>query len=93
MSAELDAGKTGSIRFFGSRSADLFTRECEESFRGVLRKNFIHEPGGPMPPGFVQASPEGQGWSGTMWTRDGGTFMRELVQWAISTTPRCFPTA
>ena len=81
MKNDLDEGKTGKIRFFGSRSADLFTREIAESFRGVLQKNFIHEAGGTMPPGFVQASLPGMPWAGTMWTRDGGTFMRELVQW------------
>ncbi|MFI5387821.1 MAG: hypothetical protein ACHQ50_17060, partial [Fimbriimonadales bacterium] len=81
MKGELDEGRSGTVRFFGSRSADLFTREITESFRGVLRQNFIREAGGPMPPGFVQASLPGMPWSGTMWTRDGGTFMRELVQW------------
>jgi hypothetical protein len=81
MNNGLDEGKTGTIRFFGTRSADLFTREIEESFHGALEKDFISGSGGTMPKGFVQASPTGQAWSGTMWTRDGGTFMRELVQW------------
>src|SRR5689334_7545476 len=61
MEGELDAGTRGTIRFFGSRSAELFTREVAESFRGVLEKDFIREAGGSMPPGFVQASPAGQG--------------------------------
>lgn len=68
-----------SLRFFGSSSADLFTRELEESFQGVLQHNFVAEAGNGFPAGFVNASPPGQPWAGTMWTRDGGTFMRELV--------------
>jgi hypothetical protein len=32
-----------SLRFFGSTSADLLTRELDESFRGVLEKNFVSE--------------------------------------------------
>jgi hypothetical protein len=68
-----------SLRFFGSTSADLFTRELEESFQGVLEKNFVGEAGNGVPAGFVNASLPGFPWAGTMWTRDGGTFMRELV--------------
>jgi hypothetical protein len=68
-----------SLRFFGSASADLFTRELEESFRGVLEKNFVGVAGNGVPAGFVNASLPGFPWAGTMWTRDGGTFMRELV--------------
>lgn len=70
-----------SIRFIGPRSADLFSREIDESFQGVIEQNFISKPGGPLPVGYVQASPAGQIWGGTMWTRDGGTLMRELAQW------------
>jgi hypothetical protein len=68
-----------SLRFFGSTSADLLTRELDESFRGVLEKNFVTEPGNGFPAGFVSASLPGFPWEGTMWSRDGGTFMRELV--------------
>jgi hypothetical protein len=68
-----------SLRFFGSSSADLFTRELDESFQGVLDKNFIANAGHDFPAGFVNASVPGFPWAGTMWTRDGGTFMRELV--------------
>ena len=78
---EIDKGKSGTIRFFGARSAELFTREVAESFRGALGKDCFSQASGNMPRGFVQASPTGQDWCGTMWTRDGGTFMRELVQW------------
>jgi hypothetical protein len=67
------------VRFFGSPDADLLTREFEESFQGVLRKNFVEKAGNGFPAGFVHASPPGQIWGGTMWTRDGGTFMRELA--------------
>jgi len=68
-----------SLRFFGSTSADLLTRELDESFQGVLENNFVTEPGKGFPAGFVNASLPGFPWAGTMWTRDGGTFMRELV--------------
>ena len=68
-----------SLRFFGPPTADLFTRELEESFKGVLEKNYVEEAGNGFPAGFVNASLPGFPWAGTMWTRDGGTFMRELV--------------
>lgn len=68
-----------SLRFFGSPTADLFTKELDESFQGVLDKSFYAEPGGGHPAGFISASLPGFPWAGTMWSRDGGTFMRELV--------------
>jgi len=68
-----------SLRFFGSPDADLLTHEFEESFQGVLRKNFVGKAANGFPAGFVGASPQGQIWGGTMWSRDGGTFLRELV--------------
>lgn len=68
-----------SLRFFGSPTADLFTRELDESFLGVLQKNFVSATGNGFPAGFVNASLPGFPWAGTMWTRDGGTFMRELA--------------
>jgi hypothetical protein len=68
-----------SLRFFGSPTADLFTRELDESFQGVLKKNFYAQARDGYPAGFVSASLPGFPWAGTMWSRDGGTFMRELV--------------
>src|SRR5579863_8633763 len=79
--ATLDSDRPGSVRFYGSTAADLFTKEISESFQGVLRLNFVSEPGGKYPPGFLHASPVPQPWSGSFWTRDSGTFMRELVDW------------
>jgi len=67
------------LRFFGSHDAELFTRELDASFQGVLTKNFYAEAHDGVPAGFVSASLPGFPWAGTMWTRDGGTFMRELV--------------
>jgi hypothetical protein len=80
-SSSIDPAKDqpASLRFFGSPEADLFTRELDESFQGVLSKNFYAQPGNGFPAGFVSASLPGFPWAGTMWTRDGGTFMRELV--------------
>jgi hypothetical protein len=76
---QLENDEPISLRFFGSPAADLFTREIEESFQGVLKNNFVAKASNGFPAGFVNASPRGQIWGGTMWTRDGGTFMRELV--------------
>jgi hypothetical protein len=78
-SRRLEDDEPVSIRFFGSRTADLLTRELEESFQAVLQRDFVGETANNLPAGFVHASPPGQGWAGTMWSRDGGTFMRELV--------------
>jgi hypothetical protein len=68
-----------SLRFSGTADADLFTRELDASFQGVLDNNFVSVPAGGFPAGFVNASLPGFPWAGTMWTRDGGTFLRELV--------------
>ena len=75
----LDQGQQATVRFYGSPSADLFTRELEESLQGVLQKDFVAEGSAAFPVGFVNASPAGQPWAGTMWTRDSGTLVRELV--------------
>ncbi len=67
------------LRFYGSLVADLFTREVEASFQGVLKENFYSKARDGFPAGFVSASAPGMPWAGTMWARDAGTFMRELV--------------
>lgn len=76
---QLDADQAVSLRFTGSQDAELFTREIDASFRGVLEKNFVSSASNGLPAGFINASLPGFPWAGTMWTRDGGTFMRELV--------------
>jgi len=68
------------INFFGNRDAELFSRELSESMKGVLKYNFVSADS-VFPIGFVHASPIPQGWSNTFWTRDGGTFLRELAHW------------
>lgn len=77
----ISAGKDQpvSLRFFGSPDAELFTKELDASFQGVLQKNFVATAENGFPAGFVNASLPGFPWAGTMWSRDGGTFMRELV--------------
>jgi hypothetical protein len=80
-SFNLRADAPGSIEFFGSDSAVLFSKEVSESFKGTLERDYVSEPSDGFPPGFVNASPLSQPWYGTMWTRDAGTFMRELVFW------------
>src|SRR5450759_3097397 len=72
--------QTGPKRFWGSPEADLFTLEIAASFQGVLTRNMITDPTDPMV-GFVSASIDGRPWTDTMWTRDAGVFLRELVLW------------
>ncbi len=67
------------LRFYGANDADLFTREVQASFDGVLQENFYPEARDGFPAGFLSASAPGMPWAGTMWTRDAGTFLRELV--------------
>lgn len=87
LSAQAAAGsaapgsRVASLSFSGSSSADLFTKEIEASFQGVLEKDFVSVPANGEPAGFVNASPAGQPWNGTMWTRDAGTYLRELTMW------------
>ena len=81
MGFNLDADNPGRLTFSGTDSADLFTQEVNESFKGVLARDYVSKPDGRFPPGFLNASPTNQPWYGTMWTRDGGTFLRELVFW------------
>jgi hypothetical protein len=78
---DLAADRAGVLRFFGSEAAELLTKEIDASFKGVLEWNYIAKTNDEFPAGFLHASPPPQGWSGTFWTRDGGTFMRELVMW------------
>lgn len=78
---DLQSDRSGQLAFFGSDSADLFTKEVNESFKGVLALDYVSKPDGKFPLGFLNASPDGQPWYGTMWTRDAGTLMRELVFW------------
>ncbi len=75
----LASDSQATISFTGDSLAGLFTRELSESYNGILAYSYISKPNGPLPVGFVHASPPGQGWSGTWWTRDGGTFMREQL--------------
>jgi hypothetical protein len=77
----LPSDHPGKLAFFGSETADLFTKELDESFKGALALDYISKPDSKFPLGFLNASPSGQPWYGTMWTRDAGTFMRELVFW------------
>lgn len=78
---DLGSDRPGELAFYGSDSAALFTKEINESFKGTLALDYVSEPNGKFPPGFLNASPESQPWYGTMWTRDAGTFLRELVSW------------
>jgi hypothetical protein len=76
----LDSDSGSRLTFFGDTIAELYSRELNESLQGVLKYNFVSVDSA-FPIGFVHASPVPQGWSNTFWTRDGGTFLRELVHW------------
>lgn len=78
---DLQSDSPGRLTFFGSDTADLFTREVNESFQGALALDYVSQPDSKFPLGFLNASPAGQPWYRTMWTRDAGTCMRELVFW------------
>lgn len=77
--ASLKNDQPVTLSFSGTPDAELFTRELADSFQGVLDNNFVSAPANGFPAGFINASLPGFPWAGTMWTRDGGTFMRELV--------------
>ena len=87
LSAQTAANSTASndgvasLSFDGDSSATLFTKELAASFQGVLDKDFVSVAANGQPAGFVNASPAGQPWNGTMWTRDAGTYLRELTMW------------
>jgi len=69
------------VTFTGSPDAELFSREISESFKGALERDYVSQPDGKFPAGFLRASPIPQAFWDTMWTRDGGTFARELIFW------------
>lgn len=68
------------LSFMGSEAAELFAIELRESMEGVLRKNYHTALEGDNA-GFVSASVDGRPWTDTMWTRDAGVFLRELVHY------------
>jgi hypothetical protein len=78
---DLMSDSPGRVIFFGSQTANLFTKEVNESFKGALALDYTSKPDDKFPLGFLSASPTNQPWYGTMWTRDAGTCMRELVYW------------
>ena len=80
MQESLGLDRPGSLRFTGCEAAELFTREIAESLQGVLALNYRRDDD-PYMPGYVTASVDGRYWHDTMWTRDAGVFLRELVLW------------
>ncbi len=73
-------GSSPHIIFHGSETADLFTQEIHASLDGVLTRNMVSNECD-QDAGFVHASIDGRPWTGTMWTRDAGVFLRELALW------------
>ena len=80
-SFDLQADWPGTLTFYGPESADLFAKEINDSYQAALKLNFVAPGDGKYPAGFLHASPVPQEWSGSFWTRDGATFMRELTGW------------
>lgn len=70
--------RPGSVHFGGTWSAEVYTRAIAESLREVLVQNLVG-PQGPEHAGFLFATVGGRPWSDTMWSRDTGVFLRELV--------------
>ena len=68
------------IQFSGCTEAELFTREISDSFDGVMAKNRIMANGG-LSTGAFTASVEGRPWTDTIWMRDNGAMLRELVHY------------
>jgi len=66
----------GQLCFGGSELAEQFTKIISESLQGVLQHNYVSH--GELA-GFIHSSIQGRPWDGTMWTRDAGTILRELV--------------
>lgn len=83
LASNLQKDKLPVLKFLGSATAELYAKEIEESFRGVLKYNYISTPTEGYPIGFVRASIPKNGWWETLWTRDGGTHLRELVHWGM----------
>ncbi len=75
------------VVFYGNASAGLFTKEVSESFDGVFRYSFIDHDS-IFPAGFVRDSPAGQLCCNQFWSRDAGTFLRELVLWGYTDQAR-----
>jgi len=80
---DLDKDKLPKLKFLGNPAAELYTREIEESFQGVLKYNFISTADDGYPIGFLRASIPKNVWWETLWTRDGGTHLRELAHWGM----------
>lgn len=80
-SKDVCAEQTGSIQFFGSQAAELFSRELKESVQGAMANNYVSTATDRFPKGFVKASIPGHPWDDTCWTRDCGLFLREAAMW------------
>ncbi len=84
-SKEIAASMEGALRknYIGplnTHNSNPTPKEVEVSLDGILRKNYI-DPLKINSVGFVQASVDGRPWTNTMWTRDAGVFLRELIHW------------
>ncbi|HOV69649.1 MAG TPA: hypothetical protein PLZ84_04945, partial [Clostridia bacterium] len=70
--------RNAKITYTGCNAADLFTKEFYESLHGSLERNITYG-GGPGENGFMTCTIDGRFWTGTMWSRDSGVMLRELV--------------
>lgn len=72
--------------FSGTPHAELFGRLVNESLAGTFIENIVRNSKkdgeeGRDDTAFVHTSIMGQPWHGTLWSRDAGTYLRELIYW------------
>jgi len=67
------------LEFFGDVYATLFTKQLQESLEGGLRENYVGEEEDGFPKGFLRASRKHKVWWDACWTRDAGSFIREIA--------------
>lgn len=77
----LSLDNPGRIIFYGCEEADIFTGQIADSLQGILDNNYFYDPDNI---GFIQASNGDKPWNRTMWTRDAGTMLRELVYYGYA---------
>lgn len=75
---------TSSLHFSGNQTAELFSKEIKESIKGAINNSLFQAETSEFPKGFTRSSLPGHPWYNTSWTRDAGTFLRELALWGYT---------
>jgi len=78
LSASFVPAHPGKLSFEGCAAAQYFTRECEESLTAHLKHLFQYDG---EDAGFVVVALPGRPWDDSIFARDMGCFLRELVGW------------